>query len=97
MRRVTVSDRISAYLKENPGSQIKEIARSLDITSSHAANTLRRMGKKGLVTSKPFNEKRQSYKRRYYLARAESKALAIAAQGQAYKSPFGVVMAQLMR
>ena len=95
--RVTVADRIAAHLMESPGSQAKEIAEALDISHAHASNTLRRMTKNGLVTSKPSSEQCQTFKRRYYVVGNEGRALAVAAQGQAYSSPFGVVMAQLIR
>lgn len=97
MSRVTVADRIYEHLANHPGARTYEIAEAVGISQCHALNTIRRMVLKGRVISKPSSENCRAYKRMHYIAGSENLAKIVAKRGQEYGSPFGVVMAQLIR
>ena len=94
--RETVADRILTYLARNPGAYAKDIGAGVGVSRHHASNTLRVMERDGRVFFCPTKGTGSRYSARFYAAGHDGRAKALANKAQAYSSPFGVLMAQLM-
>lgn len=97
MTELTLSERALAHIRKHPGAQSRAVADALSISTTHAANVLTGLERRGLLDSRPAYISGANYRRRFFPADTTGQARAVAARAQSFGGPFGLLVAQLTR